>query len=348
MCDGDWLDEGRFYHNRLYRILGGPGDFRRAALPGYPDFSGEEGSWFGYGIVSLDGVLYATPSKTPDTSWSGPFRGFKLLKSRDNGETWFRVDRHGGERLIEPAGDARNEVNEAEMFFLEESGRPHVEKEAYPFSYVAFVQHGRDGRAAPDDYVYIYSPEGAAANQLLLARAPKDQLGVRGAWEYFVRYGGSGEPEWSADLDRRGPVHVFPEQSSDGHYFGWYSWLPSVVWNEGLGVYVIANGGTYGGRGMTGSDDDYYHRWMHTETGSLGFWYSKNPYGPWREIHYTEYWTADDPENRTYQPKLSPKWIGVDGREMILIWSDAMKNEEGRSHTVNYKWNQMKITIIIE
>jgi len=30
---------------------------------------------------------------------------------------------------------------------------------------------------------------------------------------------------------------------------------------------------------------------------------------------------------------------------MVLIWSDAMKNEEGRSHTVNYKWNHMKITI---
>jgi hypothetical protein len=30
---------------------------------------------------------------------------------------------------------------------------------------------------------------------------------------------------------------------------------------------------------------------------------------------------------------------------MVLIWSDAMKNEKGRSHTVNYKWNQMEISI---
>jgi len=42
---------------------------------------------------------------------------------------------------------------------------------------------------------------------------------------------------------------------------------------------------------------------------------------------------------------ISPKWIGKDGTEMILIWSDAMKNEAGKSHTVNYRWNQMKITI---
>ena len=60
---------------------------------------------------------------------------------------------------------------------------------------------------------------------------------------------------------------------------------------------------------------------------------------------YDDAWTADDPGNRTYQPKLSPKWIGPDGRDMVLIWSDAMKDAEGRSHTVNYTWNQMRITI---
>ena len=54
---------------------------------------------------------------------------------------------------------------------------------------------------------------------------------------------------------------------------------------------------------------------------------------------------VDDPKNRTYQPKLSPKWISEDGKKMVLIWSDAMKNKEGCSHTVNYKWNHMEITI---
>jgi len=54
---------------------------------------------------------------------------------------------------------------------------------------------------------------------------------------------------------------------------------------------------------------------------------------------------VDSPENRTYQPKLSPKWMSADGRRMVLIWSDAMKNAAGQSHTVNYLWNQMAITI---
>ena len=77
-------------------------------------------------------------------------------------------------------------------------------------------------------------------------------------------------------------------------------------------------------------------------------WYSENPYGPWHEFYYTDYWTADDPGNLTYQPKLSPKWISADGKEMVLIWSDAMKNEDGRSHTVNYRWNHMRITVVTQ
>ena len=344
MCDGNWLGGKTSYHNHLYRILGGPEDFTRQDIPGYPRFIWKTGSWFGYGIVSVDGALYATVSKTPRNQWSGPFRGIKLLKSSDNGATWHRVGRDGTERHIGPSDEARNEVNVREMFFLEESGLPHQKQEAYPFSYVAFVQCGQDNSAAQDDFVYIYAPEGAHAHQLCLARVPRDKISLRAAWEYFAGYEDS-KPTWTADLARRRYVHTFPEKSADDRYFGWYSWLPSVVWNEPLGLYIMVNGGTYAGRTMSNSDKDYYDAWMHTETGSLGFWYAPRAYGPWRRFFYTDYWTVDDPKNRTYQPKLSPKWISADGKLMVLIWSDAMKNEQGRSHTVNYRWNQMKITI---
>ncbi len=232
-------------------------------------------------------------SKTPRTSWSGPFRGIKLLKSDDNGSTWHRVDRLGGLRKIGPSDDARNEVIPEEMFFLEEHGMPHQEQEAYPFSFVDFVQHGRDNSAASDDWLYIYSPEGAHSNKLLLARVDKEKLGVRAQWQYFVRHDEDGQPVWSPDITQCGCVHKFPEKSADGNYFGWYSWLPSVVWNPGLQLYIMVNGGTYAGHGMTDSDRDYYDRWMHTRTGSLGFWYSENPYGPWQRFHYTDYWTND-------------------------------------------------------
>lgn len=228
-----------------------------------------------------------------------------------------------------------------------ENGLPHKEQIAYPFSFVNFVQDGQNNRNAKDEFIYIYSPEGAKANKLTLARVPKDKIGIRNEWEYFTNYNRNNVPKWSDDITKRGYVYEYPEKSSKSHYFGWYSWLPSVVWNEGLGLYIMVNGGTYAGHGMADSDKDYYDAWMHTETGSLGFWYSKNPYGPWKQFFYTDHWIVDKEKNRTYQPKLSPIWISKDGIEMTLIWFDAMANEKGESHADNYLWNQMKINILI-
>ena len=348
MDDGNWLGaQARRYHNHLYRIRGGPVGFERYDLPGYPDFTRGEGSWFGYGIVSVDGALYVALSKTPRLGWSGPFLGVKLLKSLDNGASWARVGRNGEERPLAVMDEARNLVTPEEMFSLEEFGRPHQKQQAYPFSFFDFVQHGRDNTAAPDDWLYIYGPEGAQSHQLLLARVKKHQIGQRQNWRYFVRYQ-EGEPVWTKDIAKRRPVFTYPKNNQSGDYFGWYSWLPSVVWNGGLGLYIMVNGGTYAGYGLSSSDEDYYHQWMHAKTGSLGFWYAERPYGPWHPFFYTDHWTADDPGNLTYQPKLSPKWISDDGHHMTLIWSDAMKDSEGRSHTINYKWNQMNITLETE
>jgi len=351
MCDGNWLKlDNPFggFHNHLFRILGEPNDFQREDIPDYPDFSGGEGSWFGYGIISVNDDLYSVISKTPRESWSDPFTGIKLLKSSDNGDSWYRIDRNENELFLEVNDSMRNVVNDDEMFFFKENGLPHKQQVAYPFSFVSFVQSGQNNSKAKDKYIYIYSPEGAKANKLTLARVPKDKIGVRSEWRYFTGYDKKSRAKWSDDITKRAHVIEYPEKSSNNHYFGWYSWLPSVVWNEGLGLYIMVNGGTYAGHGMTNSDKDYYDAWMHTKSGSLGLWYSEKPYGPWKQFYYTDYWTVDNEKNRTYQPKLSPKWISEDGKDMILIWSDAMANEKGQSHAVNYLWNQMHISIITE
>ena len=171
MCDGNWTggQEPSFIHNNVYRITGEADSFEKSDILAYPDFSGEEGSWFGYGIVAVDDNIYCTISKTPGTSWSGPFTGLKILKSADNGETWHRVNRRGQEQLLEDKGALRNVVNEEEMFFLKEHGKPHKKQEAYPFAFVSLVQNGQNGSASKDEFVYIYSPEEAHAHQLTLA-----------------------------------------------------------------------------------------------------------------------------------------------------------------------------------
>ena len=344
MDDGNWLRGPKAFSNHLYRLVGPHTAFEREDIPNYPEFLYGARGWFGYGIVSVDGVLYSFVSKCPKNHWSGPFRGVKLLRSPDNGATWYRVNSEGEDRRIAPQDEVRYTVNREEMFFFEESPVHDHGGEAYPFSYCAFLQHGRDNSTATDGYVYVYSPEGARTHELLLARVPKNRIATRAAWEFLAGWD-EGKPRWSSALAERHPMHTFPEQNSEGDVFGWYSWLPSVVWNEGLGLYIMVNGGTYAGKGLTGEAKDYYSSWMHTKSGSLGLWYAEQPWGPWQRFFYTEEWVLDDPGNRTYQPKLSPKWISDDGARMVLIWSDAMKNAEGRSHRVNYKWNQMEITI---
>ncbi len=86
---------------------------------------------------------------------------------------------------------------------------------------------------------------------------------------------------------------------------------------------------------------------MHYETGSLSFLWSTTPWGPWTAVYNREAWIADSHANRLYQPKLSPKWISKDGPDIVLIFSDAQKDALGRSHTVNYRWNQMRIRLML-
>lgn len=89
----------------------------------------------------------------------------------------------------------------------------------------------------------------------------------------------------------------------------------------------MVNGVTYDG---VGNDvGNYFTSSPHRKSGSLGFWYSKNAYGPWRQIHYSEEWYADDLNNRIYWPTFAPDETSSDGKEMTLIWSDAMKNARG-------------------
>ena len=355
MDDGSWLDPHGSYHNRLYKITGSS-DFNHNSdvtyIDNYPIFrdggktaEDYERGWYGYGILAIDKIIYSAISLTPKTTFD-PFIGVKLLKSPDNGETWYRVNKQGETRKLPPGtGDlARYDSAPKEMLFYKEFGGKEHGRISYPFVWLSFVQNGKAGKASKDGYIYIYSPEGSDASKLLLARVAKDKFEKRSNWEYFKSWNGS-KPVWSKDINQRGVVHKFPVKNKNNDYFGWYSWLPSVVWNEGLGVYIMVNGGTYAGIRMTQSESSYYDSWAHTKSGSLGFWYAKKPYGPWKKFYYVEHFTVDHEDNRIYQPKLSPKWISKDGKKMTMIWSDAGKNDKGDHYSDNYTWNQMEIEI---
>ena len=284
--------------------------WRPEYLPNYPPYY-IRGQWYGYGILSVGGALYHFITQASGGSFEYPFQGAKLILSPDHGHTW-RL--HDGRDVSGWHQDARPEA----MFFWHEG-------EGYAFSNIEFLQCGKDYSLAKDNYVYLYAPNGRyRCHELNLARVPKNHIADRSSYEFFEQMKPAAEPVWTADIHRRGAIHSFPDN------YGWYSWLPSVVYNPGSKLYIMASGGT----GMSGSG-------MHELPASLGIYCADKPWGPWKELHYTDEWTADKPGNRLYQPKLSPKWISHDGRQMVLIFSDASDNWGQR-----YRWNQQRMTLL--
>lgn len=55
----------------------------------------------------------------------------------------------------------------------------------------------------------------------------------------------------------------------------------------------------------------------------LGFWVSRNPWGPWTQVHEETAWTpGGEATALAYQPQISPKWIASDGGSFWLVWTD--------------------------
>ena len=203
-------------------------------------------NWYAYGLVSIDANIYQFISHCAELRGWGWFDGCQLVW-RPAGETgwlrWNGSDANDDDRWF--AGAGRNE-----LLFHNEPERA--------FSFITVAQFGRDYEQNRDGYVYLYSPNGTQhPEQLNLVRVRKDHILDRTQYEYFQERTPDGGAVWVRDsISARGAVHEFPQG------WGWYSWSPSVVWNEPLGLFVMAAGGTQ--RPGTGEPMDSY---MHYDTG---------------------------------------------------------------------------------
>lgn len=204
------------------------------------------------GMLALDGVLYAWVRNTGNA---------QLIWSEDHGRSW----RWG-------------------FRFTESFGSP------------AFLNFSRDYEGARDDYVYIYSQDGPSAYEsddgVVLARVPRDRIRERGAYEFFVRLGPRGEPEWTRDISRRGLVFQYPGRCR----------RLDAVYNAGLGRYLLA----------VAYDHD----------GGWGLFDAPEPWGPWTTAFHTPYWGL----GQTHGYRLPSKWISWDGRTMYLVFSGRRHN----------------------
>ncbi|MWV26876.1 DUF4185 domain-containing protein [Erythrobacter sp. GH3-10] len=303
-----------FYSTRLWTIEGGPQGAEMAQLEGYPVFDRaalpeNAPSYYGHGVLAVGNHLYQFLATLDDAEdrprhWTGA----KLIHSPDGGATW--LNRDGSSPVIWEGWDEQAGA-----------GFPFLNEENGAFSLLSFLQQGPAYSQNRDGYIYVYGLNGSVdglMNQLVMFRVKKDSMLSRDAYRFFAGRDEDGTARWSCDIADRQPVHTFPR--------GWVnytnlfpgdlvveSWLPSVVWNEALGIYMMTSAGI-------GNAED------GTEFGKpsyLGVWVSENPWGPWRQVHEDTAWTPDgDAGARAYAPQIAPGWIAPDGKSFWMVWAD--------------------------
>lgn len=305
----------RFFKRSLWAISGEtPQGLSARLLESYPAVEeaqepAEAPHYHGHGLLAVRGRIYqylCALDQTQDRPrhWTTA----KLIYSDDGGDTWRNQDGTQPVHWENWPEQAKDKF----AFFNEPDGC---------FALLTILQMGQDYRANSDGYVYVYGTNGnvdGRMNELVLFRVNVEDMLNRRAYHFFAGLEPDGSARWADTLEERHPVHTFPR--------GWVNstnlfpgdlvvetWLPSVVFNEALGVYMMVASGN-------GCADD------GTEFGKasyLGFWVSDTPWGPWRQVHEEPAWTPDgDPGSRAYSPQISPRWISADGRRLWLVWTD--------------------------
>ena len=246
------------------RIEGGPTDFRGFNVNGgknpenpasFPK-KGKTG-----GILFLDGTLYAMVN-LQDDRW--PNVNHVLAWSTNCAATWSKAD------WLFPRGVGN-------------------------FQPGKFLNFNRNYTGVPghlDGFVYLYGPKQPARDgeekELFLARAPRDRLRERDAYEFFAGLGSDKQPTWSADAARMQPVFSDPNGVT----------TPTVVWNPALRRFLFAN--------------------FHTGPGQLGVFDGPQPWGPWTTVGYYDDWGQMGQDGEGLTCGFPEKWMSEDG---LTLWS---------------------------
>jgi CubicO group peptidase (beta-lactamase class C family) len=246
------------------RVEGGPEDFRGVNLrspSGETKGDGKAGKKAS-GLLMVDGVLYLLARNAGNS---------QLAWSMDRGLTWTWSD----------------------WKFTTSFGCP------------TFLNFGRNYDGARDDHVYIYSPDHDSAyepaDRMVLARAPKERLRERGAYEFFRGLDASGGPIWTRDIAERGAVFNHPGKCYRG----------GITYNPGLRRYLwcqILPGGE-APRFRPGSDPRF--------AGGFAVYDAPEPWGPWTTAYYVEKWDVGPGETSSFPAK----WMSAGGGSMHLVFS---------------------------
>lgn len=205
------------------------------------------------GILMVDGVLYVFVRNAGNS---------QLGWSGDHGVTW----------------------NWADWRLTESFGCP------------VFLNYGQDYAGARDGLVYIYSQDSDSAyeraDRMVLARVPKDRIRNRDDYAFFVKFGPTGEPEWTRAVKERGAVFTNPGAC----------YRSGISYNAALKRYLWCQIGP-------GSDTRYH--------GGFGIYDAPEPWGPWTTAFFSGEWDMGPGETNS----LPTKWMSDDGLTIHLVSS---------------------------
>lgn len=307
------------FHSCIYRLTGDPTNPAYVELPGYPHMvmrlrESEYASYWGGPCLAVDGHIYQYlptskhPYMRPDLSfWPDNYLAHtKLIYSPDDGRTWCNQD--GSSPVVWDDWDKRSPEN---MIFFDEQPEG-------AFTFLTFLQMGKDYSLNKDGYVYVYSTNGGedgTANELVMFRVPKERVLDRDSYEFFAGRDPDGSATWTNDISARSPVHTFPRGWVSGKMPGSFpmGWLNSVVYNPPLEQYMMVASGI--GCSPSGG-------WFDKPS-YLGFWVAPSPWGPFTQVQEELAWAPEgESASRAFGPAIAPKWISADGTSFWFSWLD--------------------------
>ncbi|HEY5913854.1 MAG TPA: serine hydrolase [Verrucomicrobiae bacterium] len=168
------------------------------------------------------------------------------------------------------------------------------------FGCPTFLNFGRNYAGARDGFVYIYSPDsdGAyeAADRMVLARVPRDQLRSRAGYEFFVKLDAQGQPVWSGDIAARGAVFTHPG----------CCYRSGLTYNAALRRYLWV-------QILPQSRHPQGPRFQ----GGFGVYDAPEPWGPWTSVYVTADWDVGPGETGSFPAK----WMSADGQSLAYVFS---------------------------
>lgn len=164
------------------------------------------------------------------------------------------------------------------------------------FGCPTFLNFGKNYAGARDDYVYIYSPDAndayTPADQMVMARVPKDQITKRDAYEFFQSLDAKGNPVWTKEVNQRGAVFTHSGRC----------YRSGISYNAALKRYLWC-------QIIPGGDTRF--------KGGFGIYDAPEPWGPWTTVYFTEQWDVGPGETNSFPTK----WMSADGRTLYLVFS---------------------------